>query len=120
MAEVADDFEDDIDEVQDLEDVDDEIDAEDLFGENMMRYRILHQEILITRDYRENAEADFYDPTNLDDDNMYDDLDPETRRRVEAQLNRRDREIARRGGFQRPPAFLDSGRCLCRSMLTCR
>lgn len=38
MAEVADDFEDDIDEVQDLEDVDDEIDAEDLFGENMMRY----------------------------------------------------------------------------------
>jgi hypothetical protein len=41
MAEVADDFEDDIDEVQDLEDVDDEIDAEDLFGENMMRYCIL-------------------------------------------------------------------------------
>jgi hypothetical protein len=40
---------------------------------------------------------------------MYDDLDPETRRRVEAQLNRRDREIARRGGLQRPPAFLDSG-----------
>jgi hypothetical protein len=42
MAEVADDFEDDIDEVQDLEDVDDEIDAEDLFGENMMRSSHLH------------------------------------------------------------------------------
>jgi DNA replication licensing factor MCM2 len=39
---------------------------------------------------------------------MYDDLDPETRRQVEAQLNRRDRELARRGGLQRPPAFLDS------------
>jgi DNA replication licensing factor MCM2 len=45
----------------------------------------------------------------LDDDNIYEDLDPETRRRVEAQLNRRDKEIARRGGLQRPPAFLDSG-----------
>ena len=59
------------------------------------------------RDYRERAEEDFYDPTNLDDGD-YDDLDPETRRRVEAQLNKRDREITRRG-LQRPPAFLDSG-----------
>ena len=38
MAEVADEFEDDVDDVQDLEDADEEIDAEDLFGENMMRY----------------------------------------------------------------------------------
>jgi len=38
MAEVADEFEDDLDEVQDLEDIDDEVDGEDLFGENMMRY----------------------------------------------------------------------------------
>ena len=38
MAEVADDFEDDLDEVRDLEDIDDEVDGEDLFGENMMRY----------------------------------------------------------------------------------
>jgi hypothetical protein len=37
MAEVADEFEDDIDEVRDLEDIDDEVDGEDLFGENMMR-----------------------------------------------------------------------------------
>jgi len=37
MAEVADEFEDDIDEVPDLEDADEEIDGEDLFGENMMR-----------------------------------------------------------------------------------
>jgi hypothetical protein len=39
MAEVADDFEDDMDEVRDLEDIDDEVDGEDLFGETMMRYR---------------------------------------------------------------------------------
>jgi len=37
MAEVADDFEDDIDEVRDLEDIDDEVDGEDLFGDNMMK-----------------------------------------------------------------------------------
>ena len=61
------------------------------------------------RDYQARAEADFYDPTNLDDEGDYDDLDPEARRRVEAQLNRRDRELAKRGGLQRPPAFLDSG-----------
>jgi Mini-chromosome maintenance protein 2 len=53
--------------------------------------------------------VDFYDPENIDDENLYDDLDPETRRKVEAHLNRRDRELARRGGLQRPPAFLDSG-----------
>jgi DNA replication licensing factor MCM2 len=64
---------------------------------------------LTNRDYQARAEEDFYDPTNLDDDNEYEDLDPEARRRVEAQLNRRDRELARRGGLQRPPAFLDSG-----------
>ena len=61
------------------------------------------------RDYQERAEADFYDPENLDDEGDYDDLDPETRRLVEAKLNRRDKELARRGGLQRPPAFLDSG-----------
>jgi len=38
MAEVADEFEDDMDEVRDLEDIDDEVDGEDLFGETMMRY----------------------------------------------------------------------------------
>jgi hypothetical protein len=38
MAEVANEFEDDTDEVRDLEDIDGEIDGEDLFGENMMRY----------------------------------------------------------------------------------
>ena len=65
--------------------------------------------MLTCRDYQARAEADFYDPTNLDDDNIYEDLDLETRRRVEAQLNRRDKELVRRGGLQRPPAFLDSG-----------
>jgi len=63
----------------------------------------------VGRDYQERAQADFYDPENLDDDGDYDDLDPETRRLVEAKLNRRDKELARRGGLQPPPAFLDSG-----------
>jgi hypothetical protein len=38
MAEVADEFDDDMDQVRDLEDIDDEVDGEDLFGETMMRY----------------------------------------------------------------------------------
>ena len=37
MAEVVDEFEDDMDDVRDLEDIDDEMDGEDLFGENMLR-----------------------------------------------------------------------------------
>jgi hypothetical protein len=37
MAEVAP-FEDDMDEVRDLEDIDDDVDGEDLFGDDMMRY----------------------------------------------------------------------------------
>jgi hypothetical protein len=40
MAEVADEFEDDMDEVRDLEDIDDDVDGEDLFGDTMMRYRL--------------------------------------------------------------------------------
>ena len=39
---------------------------------------------------------------------MFED-DPEARRRAEAQLNKRDRQEARLGRLQRPPAFLDSG-----------
>ena len=77
-------------------------------------------ELKLDRDYKARAEEDFYDPTGLDDDNVYDDLDPETRRRVEAQLNKRDRELARRGGLQRPPAFLDSGHIKCFNSLTIR
>jgi hypothetical protein len=39
MAEEADAFDDEIeDEVQDLDDMDEEMDGEDLFNENMMRY----------------------------------------------------------------------------------
>jgi len=47
MAEVADEFEDDMDEVQDLEDIDDEVDGEDLFGETMMRYLFLGRIVLM-------------------------------------------------------------------------
>jgi hypothetical protein len=47
MAEVADDFEDEMDEVQDLEDVDEEIDGEDLFGDNMMKYILIIHELML-------------------------------------------------------------------------
>jgi DNA replication licensing factor MCM2 len=63
--------------------------------------------IRLQRDYRERAEEDFYDLENIDDAE-YEDLDPEARRLVEAKLNRRDKELARRGGLSKPPAFLDS------------
>jgi hypothetical protein len=46
MAEVEDEFNDDMDEVRDLEDVDDEVDGEDLFGEDMMKYVVFKPELI--------------------------------------------------------------------------
>ncbi|KAK5994897.1 DNA replication licensing factor mcm2 [Cladobotryum mycophilum] len=54
-------------------------------------------------DYREK-EDDVYEGAGLDDENLYDDMDLGDRRRLEAQLNRRDREVARRQRI--PAAFL--------------
>jgi hypothetical protein len=48
MAEVADEFEDDMDEVRDLEDIDDEVDGVDLFDDNMMRLAFPDRNILIS------------------------------------------------------------------------
>lgn len=44
---------------------------------------------------------------NIDDENIYDDLDIDERRRVDAQLNRRDRMLRSQRGL--PDAFLDDG-----------
>ncbi|KAI1170998.1 MCM-domain-containing protein [Nemania sp. FL0916] len=55
------------------------------------------------RDYQDKGENDTYEGIGLDDDGDYDDLDLGERRRLEAQLNRRDREVARR---RVPAAFL--------------
>ncbi|KAI1431179.1 MCM-domain-containing protein [Xylaria sp. CBS 124048] len=55
------------------------------------------------QDYRDKDENDAYEGIGLDDEGDYDDLDLGERRRLEAQLNRRDREVARR---RAPAAFL--------------
>jgi DNA replication licensing factor MCM2 len=55
------------------------------------------------RDYRER-EDDTYEGIDIDDDGDYDTMNLGERRRLEAQLNRRDREVARRQRL--PAAFL--------------
>ncbi|KAL3422808.1 DNA replication licensing factor mcm2 [Phlyctema vagabunda] len=55
------------------------------------------------RDYRAR-EDDNYAGADIDDEGEYDDLDVAERRRLEAQLNRRDREVARQRRM--PAAFL--------------
>ncbi|RWA07218.1 hypothetical protein EKO27_g7878 [Xylaria grammica] len=55
------------------------------------------------RDYQDKGENDTYEGIGLDDEGDYEDLDLGERRRLEAQLNRRDREVARR---RAPAAFL--------------
>ncbi|OAQ60255.1 DNA replication licensing factor mcm2 [Pochonia chlamydosporia 170] len=54
-------------------------------------------------DYR-SREDDAYERMGLDDDGDFDDMDLGDRRRLEAQLNRRDKEVARRQRI--PAAFL--------------
>lgn len=47
MAELADEFEDDVDEVRDFEEIDDEVDGVDLFDDNMMRLALPTRNTLI-------------------------------------------------------------------------
>lgn len=56
------------------------------------------------QDYGEAEGNDEYDGIDLDDEGDYQDMDLGARRRLEAQLNRRDREVARRQRI--PAAFL--------------
>ncbi|KAI0842409.1 DNA replication licensing factor mcm2 [Hypoxylon sp. FL0890] len=56
------------------------------------------------RDYREKDDNDVYEGIDIDDEGEFDEMNLGDRRRLEAQLNRRDREVARRR--QMPPAFL--------------
>ena len=55
------------------------------------------------RDYR-SREDDAYGGADIDDDGDYDELDVAARRQLEARLNKRDRELARRRRM--PAAFL--------------
>ncbi|KAK0635903.1 MCM2/3/5 family-domain-containing protein [Bombardia bombarda] len=56
------------------------------------------------QDYRGKDETDVYEGIDIDDEGDYDALALGDRRRLEAQLNRRDREVARRQRI--PAAFL--------------
>ncbi|KAK4147972.1 DNA replication licensing factor mcm2 [Dichotomopilus funicola] len=88
-----DDIEEDAEEVQDdIDDLDEMAEDDvDLFREGF------------ERDYRDRAD-DTYEGLDLDDEGDYDDMNLGDRRRLEAQLNRRDREVARRQRI--PAAFL--------------
>ncbi|KAK5704344.1 MCM DNA helicase complex subunit [Elasticomyces elasticus] len=80
--------------IRDLEDADEAAEEDagiDLFGDNF------------DRDYDRGADQN-YQGADIDDENDYDDLDLADRRRLEAQLNRRDRDIARERRM--PAAFL--------------
>ncbi|KAI8964335.1 MCM-domain-containing protein [Daldinia sp. FL1419] len=56
------------------------------------------------RDYRDKDDNDVYEGIDIDDEGEFDEMNLGDRRRLEAQLNRRDREVARRR--QMPQAFL--------------
>ncbi|BFZ61630.1 MCM DNA helicase complex subunit [Saitoella coloradoensis] len=81
------------DDVEDLPDEDDE-EGEDLFGVNM------------DRDYNQRLELDTYEVEEGDDEDL-EEMSLAERRRVEARLRQRDRELARQqGGARKPAAFL--------------
>ncbi|KAI1770684.1 DNA replication licensing factor mcm2 [Hypoxylon cercidicola] len=56
------------------------------------------------RDYREKDDNDAYEGIDIDDEGDFDEMSLGERRRLEAQLSRRDREVARRRRM--PQAFL--------------
>jgi len=77
--------------IDDIEEMAEDEDGIDLFGDNF------------EKDYR-NTQDQAYRGTYIDDDGDYDELDPAARRQLEARLNKRDRELARRRRM--PAAFL--------------
>ncbi|XDG04649.1 hypothetical protein ABKA04_004264 [Annulohypoxylon sp. FPYF3050] len=88
-----DDIEEDAEIQDDLEDLDEMAEDDvDLFREGF------------ERDYREKDDNDIYEGIDIDDEGEFDDMNLGDRRRLEAQLNRRDREVARRRRM--PQAFL--------------
>ena len=57
----------------------------------------------ILRDYTQNLRLDQYEAHNIDDEGEYEELDVAERRRLETQMDRRDRLLTRR----MPAAFLN-------------
>ncbi|TLD27280.1 hypothetical protein PspLS_05298 [Pyricularia sp. CBS 133598] len=96
MAHGADDNDDDIEEDAEIQDDIDEID--EMAEDDVDLFRDGYE-----RDYQED-ENDRYEGIDIDDEGNYEGLDIADRRRLEAQLNRRDREVARRQRI--PAAFL--------------
>lgn len=80
-----------IGDIEDADEMAEDEDGIDLFADNF------------ERDYR-SREDDAYAGADIDDEGEYDDLDAATRRQLEARLNKRDRELARRRRM--PAAFL--------------
>lgn len=80
-----------IGDIDDADEMAEDEDGIDLFADNF------------ERDYRQR-EDDAYAGADIDDEGEYDDLDAATRRQLEARLNKRDRELARRRRM--PAAFL--------------
>ncbi|KAI1182930.1 MCM-domain-containing protein [Nemania serpens] len=90
---------DDDDEIEDEPEIQDDLEELDEMAEDDVDlFREGYE-----RDYQDKGENDTYEGIGLDDEGDYDDLDLGERRRLEAQLNRRDREVARR---RAPAAFL--------------
>ncbi|KAJ5965760.1 Nucleic acid-binding OB-fold, partial [Penicillium waksmanii] len=79
----------DIDDVDELAEDEDGI---DLFGDNF------------ERDYRDGEEEQYANEGYIDDDGDHDEIDAATRRQLDARLNKRDQELARRRRM--PAAFL--------------
>ncbi len=80
-----------IEDIDDADEMAEDEDGIDLFADNF------------EEDYKPR-ENDAYGGADIDDEGDYDELDLSTRRQLEARLNRRDRELARRR--QMPAAFL--------------
>ncbi|CAP92617.1 MCM DNA helicase complex subunit [Penicillium rubens] len=81
--------------VPDIDDIDElaeDEDGIDLFGDNF------------ERDYRDAAQDRYENEGYIDDDEDHDEIDAATRRQLDARLNQRDRELARRRRM--PAAFL--------------
>ncbi len=81
-----------IGDIDDADEMAEDEDGIDLFGDNFMR------------DERERGEQDTYQGRMIDDDGEYDEIDVSTRRQLEARMDKRDRELARRRRM--PAAFM--------------
>ncbi|RMZ92351.1 hypothetical protein DV736_g443, partial [Chaetothyriales sp. CBS 134916] len=81
-----------IDDIDAIDEAAEEEEGVDLFGDNFFR------------DERERQDQETYQGRMIDDEGEYDDIDAGERRQLEARMNRRDQELARRRRM--PAAFM--------------